>query len=78
MPLSPLRQLALLSLLKEMVKEDCQFIIATHSPIILAFPEAQILSCDSAPIQEVRYEELENVQLMKDFLNAPERYLDRL
>ena len=77
-PLSPLRQLALLSLLKEMVQKDCQFIIATHSPIILAFPGAQILSCDSAPMQEVQYEELENVQLMKDFLNGPERYLDRL
>ncbi len=77
-PLSPLRQLALLSLLKEMVEKDCQFIIATHSPILLAFTGAQILSCDSAPIQEVRYEELENVQLVKDFLNGPERYLNRL
>ena len=41
-PLSPLRQLSFLSALKQMVTEDSQFIIATHSPIILAFPEAQI------------------------------------
>ena len=43
-PLSPLRQLAFLSALKQMLTEDSQFIIATHSPIILAFPEAQIFS----------------------------------
>jgi predicted ATPase len=77
-PLSPLRQLALLTLLKEMVAARCQFIIATHSPILMAFPDARILSCDSCPIEAVRYEDLESVQLVRDFLNAPERYLERL
>src|SRR5262245_54379580 len=42
-PLSPLRQLSLLSILKEMVEQDAQFIIATHSPILMAFPEAKII-----------------------------------
>ena len=77
-PLSPLRQLALLALLKEMTAARCQFMMATHSPILLAFPEARILSCDACPIEAVRYEDLENVRLVRDFLNAPERYLERL
>jgi predicted ATPase len=77
-PLSPLRQLALLALLKEMTAARCQFIIATHSPSLLALPEARILSCDTCPLQAVRYEDLENVQLVRDFLNAPERYLEQL
>ena len=77
-PLSPLRQLAFLSLLKEMVANDCQFIIATHSPIILSFPGAAILSCDSAPIEAVEYDDLEHVKLTREFLNNPEQYLRRL
>ncbi len=77
-PLSPLRQLAFLSLLKEMVADDCQFIIATHSPIILSFPGAAILSCDSAPIEAVEYGDLEHVKLTREFLNNPEQYLRRL
>lgn len=77
-PLSPLRQLAFLSLLKEMVEVNCQFIIATHSPIILSFPGATILSCDSAPPAVVDYDDLEHVTLTRDFLADPERYLSRL
>ena len=77
-PLSPLRQLAFLSLLKEMVEANCQFIIATHSPIILSFPGATILSCDSAPPVVVAYDDLEHVTLTRDFLADPERYLSRL
>ena len=45
-PLSPLRQLTLISLLKQMVAENAQFIIATHSPILMAFPDAEILNFD--------------------------------
>ncbi len=77
-PLSPLRQLAFLSLLKEMVEENCQFIIATHSPIILSFPGATILSCDTAPPAVVDYDDLDHVNLTRDFLADPERYLSRL
>lgn len=77
-PLSPLRQLAFLSLLKEMVEENCQFIIATHSPIILSFPGATILSCDTAPAAVVDYDDLDHVNLTRDFLADPERYLSRL
>ena len=77
-PLSPLRQLSLLSMLKEMVKQDAQFIIATHSPILMAFPEGSILSFDSDTIREVAYDELEHVSLTRAFLDNPESFLRRL
>ncbi len=77
-PLSPIRQLAFISILKSMVEQDSQFIIATHSPIIMAFPQAVILSFDSAHIQPVSYADLEHVKLTRAFLNNPEAYLKHL
>ena len=74
-PLSPSRQLTLISLLKQMVEQDSQFIIATHSPILLAFPGAEILSFDERPLQSVAYEELVHVTLTRSFLNNPNQYL---
>ncbi len=73
--LSPTRQLSFLAALKQMVQENAQFIIATHSPIILAFPEATILNFKEGRLQQVQYDELEHVQLTKEFLSNPERYL---
>lgn len=77
-PLSPMKQLALISMIKDMVRENAQFIIATHSPILMAIPEATIISFDEYPIREVDYYDLEHVNLTKDFLNNPERYLRHL
>ncbi|MBK8784417.1 MAG: AAA family ATPase [Anaerolineales bacterium] len=77
-PLSPLRQLSFLSALKQMITEDAQFIIATHSPIILAFPEAQILNFSDGEIRMVEYDDLEHVTLTKEFLNNPGAYLRNL
>jgi predicted ATPase len=78
-PLSPLRQLSLLSLLKEMVEShNAQFIIATHSPILMAFPGSVILSFDKTPIQAVNYDELEHVTLTRDFLNNPQAFVRHL
>jgi predicted ATPase len=74
-PLSPQSQLALMVMLQEMVSQDAQFVIATHSPILLAFPGATIYSFDRVPAAVVAYSELEHVVLTRDFLNAPERYL---
>ncbi len=54
-PLSPSRQLALLSLVREMVDADCQLVVATHSPILLALPGAHIWSFDSVPVARVRW-----------------------
>lgn len=77
-PLSPQSQLALLAMLSDMVADDAQFVIATHSPILLAFPGARIYSFDEAPPRVVPYEELEHVTLTRDFLREPERYLRHL
>ena len=77
-PLSPQRQLALLSMLKEMVAQEAQFVVATHSPILMAFPDASILSFDRAPLREVAYDETEHVSLTRAFLANPEAFLRRL
>jgi predicted ATPase len=77
-PLSPQSQLGLLAMLKDMVAEDAQFIIATHSPILLAFPGARILTFDTVPVLETTYDELEHVALTREFLQNPERFLRRL
>lgn len=77
-PLSPARQLSFLALLHQMVAQNGQFIIATHSPILLAYPGAKILSFDGGKIHEENYEELEHVALTRDFLNHREAYLKHL
>lgn len=77
-PLSPMRQLAFISMIKEMINENSQFIIATHSPILMAFPGAEIISFDHSPVGRVKYDELEHVKLTRDFLNNPEQFLRHL
>jgi predicted ATPase len=77
-PLSPQSQLALMVVLGDMIQRDAQFIIATHSPILLAFPGARIYSFDQTPVAAVEYEALEHVALTRDFLNDPGRFLRRL
>ncbi|MFP5355703.1 MAG: AAA family ATPase, partial [Gemmatimonadota bacterium] len=77
-PLSPQSQLAFLAMLKEMIGQSSQFIIATHSPILLAFPGATIYSFDAPPVSQVAYGELEHVALTRDFLANPERFLRHL
>ena len=77
-PLSPLRQLSFLALLKRMVGEQAQFLIATHSPILMAFPGAEILEFDSGSIRPAKYEDLEHVCLTRDFLNNPSAFLRHL
>ena len=77
-PLSPQSQLALLAMIADMVARNGQFVIATHSPILLAYPGAQIYSFDETPVRLVAYEALDHVTLTREFLNAPERYLRHL
>jgi predicted ATPase len=76
--LSPQSQLGLLALLGETIQQSAQFIVATHSPILLAFPGALIYDFDVAPIQLARYEDLEHVTLTRDFLNDREQFLRHL
>jgi predicted ATPase len=74
-PLSPQSQLALMAMIGDMVAERGQFVVATHSPILLAFPGARIYSFDDGPVREVDYASLDHVILTRDFLNNPERFL---
>ena len=77
-PLSPQRVLALIAILKDAVAENCQFVIATHSPILMAAPDSEILLFEDDTIRPVPWDELDHVRLTRDFLNDPERYLRRL
>lgn len=78
-PLSPMRQIGLLSMLKMMVEEQgAQFIIATHSPILMAYPDATIYGFGEDSIRTMRYNDIEHVTLMRDFLAHPQRYTRHL
>ena len=75
--LSPKTQLDLLKLLKEMSQAGhAQFIIATHSPILLACPGAKIYCFDHAPVKQVDYEDTEQFRVYKDFIEDRNKYLD--
>lgn len=77
--LSPQRQLTLLSIINEHVEErSSQFIIATHSPILMAYPNALIYRLGPNGIERVAYEDTEHYSITRDFLNSPERYFKRL
>lgn len=73
--LSPQRQLAVLSRMHDLVLDDSQFIIATHSPILMAYPDARIYQCSKDGISQVAYEETEHFQVTRDFLTNPSRML---
>jgi len=73
--LSPQSQLGFLAMLKDALDQGSQFVIATHSPLLMATPGAAILSFDEPPIRRVHFDELDSVRLVRDFLAAPERYL---
>lgn len=76
--LSPQRQLALLSRIHDLILDDSQFIVATHSPILMAYPDAVIYQCDTRGVRRIAYEETEHFQVMHDFLVHPQRMLDTL
>lgn len=77
--LSPQRQLALIAIMHQICKNrHSQFIIATHSPILLAYPEATIYNCDSNILTKIKYTDTEHYKITKNFLNRPEQYLEQL
>lgn len=74
--LSPQRQLSFLRIIYDLTcKGDCQFIIATHSPILLGYPDATIYSFDEGDIQEIDYEATSHYAITKYFLDNRERML---
>jgi predicted ATPase len=76
--LSPNRQLAALAVIDNLVKQGAQFLIATHSPILLAYPRARILLFDECGISHVDYEDTEHYAVTRDFLNHYPRRLQQL
>ena len=76
--LSPARQLAFLARLHQLVRMGSQFIIATHSPILMAYPEARLLELGQDGIREVAYEDTEHFKVTRAFLTKRERMLHEL
>jgi predicted ATPase len=77
-PLSPTRVLALIALLAERVRHGCQFIIATHSPLLMAIPDATILVAEDGKLRATEWGDLEHVRVTRAFLNDPSAMLRRL
>jgi predicted ATPase len=78
--LSPQRQLAFLVLLHDVLKKckDAQFIISTHSPVLLGFPDAQIVSFDDGELHEIEYEDTAPMQIVRRFVNNRASFLREL
>ncbi len=76
--LSPQRQLSLITLIHRLVYHQSQLVIATHSPILLAYPNAWIYQFSESGIARVQYEETEHFQITRDFLNRHERMVEVL
>ncbi len=75
--LSPARQMSIITRMHDLVQNDSQFIIATHSPIIMAYPDSIIYEIKDE-FRIVKYEETENYNVMKSFVNNTERFLNIL
>ena len=76
--LSPQRQLTLLMEIDRCARAGAQFIIASHSPILLGIPDAQILTFDEGPIHPCAYEDTDSYQVMSTFMNNRQQLLHRL
>lgn len=76
--LSPSRQMAALSAIHQLVEASSQFVIATHSPILLSYPNAKIIQFDRSGLSEVAYEDTEHYAVTRDFLNNYPRRLEQL
>lgn len=76
--LSPSRQLAALSAIHQLVEDASQFVIATHSPILLSYPHAKIIQFDGSGVSEVAFEDTEHFAVTRDFLNNYSNRLERL
>jgi predicted ATPase len=76
--LSPARQIEALSRFHELVLQGSQFVIATHSPILMSYPDALILHCGPTGLQTIRYEDTEHFRITRDFLLHRDQMLDIL
>lgn len=76
--LSPTRLLTLMGFIGKLKKANSQFIIATHSPILMAMPDAEILSFSDFGIRPIGYTQTEHYQITKKFLDSPQKTLDMI
>lgn len=76
--LSPTRQMAALAAIHQLVLDHSQFVIATHSPILLAYPRAKIILFDGSGLSTVRYEDTEHYAITRRFLNDHRRMVEDL
>jgi len=76
--LSPSRQLSVITRMHDLVQKKSQFIIATHSPILMAYPHAYIYAFSTKGIERIAYEETEHYRVTSDFLANPQRMLQIL
>lgn len=76
--LSPSRQMAALLRIHQLIKRNSQFIIATHSPILMAYPSAKIVLFDQTGLHEIKYEQTEHYAITRDFLNNHEARMRNL
>ncbi len=76
--LSPLRQVAFLKIMHDLLKKRSQFVIATHSPIILAYPDSKILECSDHGLREISWKESQAYSLTRQFLERPDEMLREL
>ena len=77
--LSAERQLSLIAIISDLCRSGkCQFIIATHSPLLITLPNSQIYEINGDKLEQKKYDETKQFSLYKNYLNAPERYLKYL
>jgi len=76
--LSPQKQMAAICAIDNLASKQSQFIIVTHSPILLAYPHSRIISFSESGLREIAYEDTEHYQITKNFLNNHTRQIDLL
>lgn len=76
--LSPMRLMRLMYCMKELVENDSQFIISTHSPILMTFPDAEVLEITEEGIKSVNYKDTDHYIVTKQFMDAPEKIIEEL
>lgn len=76
--LSPQRLMHLMVTMNELIKQGSQFIIATHSPVLLAYPGATIYELSKEGVSQMEFDELEHVKVTRDFLNNPSAFLNKI
>ena len=76
--LSPMRLMRLMYCMKELVEKNSQFIVSTHSPILMTFPGAEVLEITQEGIRSEDYRDTEHFMITKRFMDAPEKIVEDL